>query len=517
MLSVKHLLPAAAVTFILAACAQQQIVPSSMGPEESTRTLRTTYQYIQAKYLGPPLLNVYGEAGLANLARLDPALSLRDEGATTTLLLDGNPIYSFEAPPGDRPDAWANSIRRALEAAGEASPAIAAASWDQRIDAVLAGSAEALGPLAGYVPHATVTARNEAIERNTGRIGILLAGATDPPTVTHVRLGSTAEAAGLHPGDILWQVDGAPVAGMPAVDIQYKLGGPLDTEAILEISDASGGNRRSVAVRREAFEHTEPVIRHLGSLLYVQFAQMVHTTNDPLRAALEAEIAKGADRVTGVILDLRGAYAPQPWLVRDLVQVFHGEVSVYTSAGRDSGDWYPSWDEPLLPDIPLVVLQNGATRAAAEAVSAAFGDLERAIVVGTLSHGDGKIVTNSGLLNGGFIWFPSEEIYTAADYRITGRGVIPTVCTAGEASASEILAALRDEKGITGWSQRTRHIQPTNQATRDSFRAACPPSLAIEDKDLEIATAILDDASLYDSIRAVSRRGKPTVTPPSRP
>src|SRR3546814_470720 len=157
MLSVKHLLPAAAVTFILAACAQQQIVPSSMGPEESTRTLRTTYQYILAKYLWPPLLNIYGEAGLANLVTLDPALSLRDEGATTTLLLDGSPIYSFEPPPADRPDAWANTIRRVLEAAAEASPAIAATSWDQRTDAVLAGSAEALGLLAGYVPHAVVT------------------------------------------------------------------------------------------------------------------------------------------------------------------------------------------------------------------------------------------------------------------------------------------------------------------------------------------------------------------------
>ena len=515
MRPLKPLFPAA-LALLVTACAQQ-IVPGTMGPEESTRTLRTTYQYIQAKYLWSPQLDVYGNAGLANLASLDPALSLRDDGATTTLLLDGSPIHNFEPPPADRPDAWANTIRRTVEAAAEASPAVAAASWDRRIDVVLVGSAEALGQHAGYSSHDTIAARRETLEQNKGDLAILLADETDPPTITQVQHGSTAEAAGLRAGDILWKVDGEAVAGMPTFKIAYKLGGVPDTEVTVDVSDASGEHHRSITLRREKVNLTEPVVRRLGSMLYVQFAQMIHTTNDKVREALEADLAKGEDRATGIILDLRGAYAPQPWLVRDLVQFFHGEVSVYTSAGRDNGDWYPSWDKPLLPDIPLVVLQNGATRAAAEAVSAAFGDLERAIVVGTLSQGDGKIVTNSGLLNGGFIWFPSEEIYTAADYRISGRGVIPTICTAGEASAEEILATLRAEKGITDWHQRTRHIQPTNQTTRDSFQAVCPPNLAIEDKDLEIAMAILGDASLYDSIHAVSRRGKTTVSPPGRP
>jgi len=392
-----------------------------MTSEESTRTLRTTFQYIQAKYLYTPNLSIYGEAGLRNLTSIDPEFSLHDEGTTTALLYDDKPIYTFEPPPADRPDGWANTIRRALEAAAEVSPAIAAASWDQRIDVVLAGSAEALGRHAGYSSHETITVRRAALERNKGDLAILLAKDTDPPTITQIQLGSAAEAAGLRAGDILWKVDGETVARMPAFDIEYKLSGALGTKVTVDVSDASGQNHRSVTLHREKVDLTEPVARRLGSLLYFQFSQMIHTTNDKVREALKADIAKGKDQATGIILDLRGAIAPQPWLVRDLVQFFLGETSVYTSAGRDFGDWYPDWDEPLLPDIPLVVLQNGATETAAEAVSAAFGDLGRAVVAGTVSRGNGKILTNSGLLNGGFIWFPTEEIYTAAEYPISDR------------------------------------------------------------------------------------------------
>jgi carboxyl-terminal processing protease len=421
------------------------------------------------------------------------------------------PVYTFPPPPADRPDAWANTIRRTLEAAAEASPAIAATSWDQRIDVVLAGSAEALGRHAGYRSHDTITARREALERNKGDLAILLAKETDPPTITQVQLGSVAEAAGLHAGDILWKVNGEGVARMPASDIEYKLAGTVDTQVTVDVSGPSGEDRRSVTLRLEKVDLTEPVVRRLGRLLYFQFSQMIHTTNDKVREALEADLAKGEHRATGIILDLRGAIAPHPWLVRDLVQFFLGETSVYTSAGRDFGDWYPDWDEPLLPDIPLVVLQNGATEAAAEAVSAAFGDLGRAVVVGTVSQGDGKILTNSGLLNGGFIWFPTEEIYAAAEYPISERGIMPTVCTAEVDSPASLLAKLHTGEGVQTWRERTQYVPRGSQAATDNFRALCRPRSDSPDIDIEVARAILEHPTLYASILHRGQQGAPSA------
>ncbi|MEQ9609230.1 MAG: S41 family peptidase [Kiloniellaceae bacterium] len=493
----------------LSACAQQQIVPGQMTPEDATRTLRTTFQYIQAKYLYTPLLDVYSEAGLRNLAILDPALSLHDAGTTTELLYNGKAVYTFEPPPADRPDAWANTIRRTLEAATEFSPAIAETSWDRRIDVVLAGSAESLGRHAGYSSHDKISARRKALEQNQGDLAILLSKETDPPTLTQVQLGSAAEAAGLRAGDVLWKINGEALAGMSAYDIEYKLAGAVDTQLTLDVSGPTGEDRRSVALRREKVDLTDPVVRRLGRLLYFQFSQMIHTSNDKVREALEADLAKGEDRASGIILDLRGAVAPHPWLVRDLVQFFLGEESVYTSAGRDFGDWYPDWDEPLLPDVPLVVLQNGATETAAEAVSAAFGDLGRAVVVGTVSHGNGKILTRSGLLNGGFIWFPTEEIYTAAEYPISDRGVMPIVCTAEAIATPTLPAKLHTGEGVLTWRERTQHVSRSSQAARDTFRALCPPHNTSPDIDIEVARAILEDSALYASILHHGQRGAP--------
>lgn len=487
----------------------------AMGPTEATQALRNAYEFISDNYLGEPRLDDFGKAGLRNLTELDPALSLRDDRSTVTLLLDGRPIHSFEPPPYDRPDAWANTVRRAVEAASAESPALAGEGWGQRVDTVLYGAASALDPYSFYRSFNSLVRLEEAFRDKPGAVGISFIQAHSPQKqIAQVRFGSKAEEAGLEAGNVVEEVNGEPVEELSLIQLQAQLAGPLETSVIVKARNVSRGELKTFAVAREEIDYEEPVAQRKGPLLYLQLGRITDKTTEKAREIIEADLAKGSGRATGIILDLRGTSGSQPWLARGLMEFFVSEVSVFTSEGRTptSGDWYPSWETPVLPDVPLVVLQNGATRTSAEAVAAAIEDLGRGIVIGTVTRGQGRVPRSTYLPNSGLLSVSWSDTYSWAKYRISGRGVLPVICTAGEASVDALLSSLRRGEGITAWPERTKQINPSNKTVLQAHRALCPAIFASSDRDIELAKAILADRELYDRILQIGQRGKP---PPS--
>jgi carboxyl-terminal processing protease len=98
--------------------------------------------------------------------------------------------------------------------------------------------------------------------------------------------------------------------------------------------------------------------------------------------------------LNGAVLDLRNNPGGLVSEAVELVGLFVPQGTVVVSIqGRDENrtQRYATEDEPLMPDIPLVVLVNEFSASSSEIVSGAFQDLDRAVIVGETTFGKGLV------------------------------------------------------------------------------------------------------------------------------
>jgi len=98
--------------------------------------------------------------------------------------------------------------------------------------------------------------------------------------------------------------------------------------------------------------------------------------------------------VAGLVFDLRSNGGG---LLDEAVQTANfflpkDRLVVYTR-GRDpdSEQRFHSTEEPILPDVPMVVLVNGGSASASEIVAGALQDWDRAIIMGQTTFGKGLV------------------------------------------------------------------------------------------------------------------------------
>jgi carboxyl-terminal processing protease len=206
--------------------------------------------------------------------------------------------------------------------------------------------------------------------------------------------GSPAERAGLLPKDIIEEVDGQSVQGWSLNQVVSKIRGTKGTDVTIKIvREGSAEGEMSFTITRAEI-HVPSVEAHLveveGKIFgYAALNQFGEGSVVELKTELQQFKTKPVD---GIVLDLRnngGGYLDG---AIELASFFLREGTV-VSVERRSGeaDAQEVKGNPILPDMPLVVLQNEATASASEIVSGALQDHKRAVVVGQKSFGKGTV------------------------------------------------------------------------------------------------------------------------------
>ena len=157
---------------------------------------------------------------------------------------------------------------------------------------------------------------------------------------------------------------------------------------------------------------------------YIQLTTFNEKTFPKVRDALLA--LKADPRVKSLVLDLRGNGGG---LLESAVQVVGLFVPKGTEVVRTRGKGllnekiYKTTQKPVDTEIPIAVIVNGGSASAAEIVTGALQDLDRAVIVGERSFGKGLVQSTRQLPYNGLLkvtiakyYIPSGRLIQAIDY-----------------------------------------------------------------------------------------------------
>jgi carboxyl-terminal processing protease len=206
--------------------------------------------------------------------------------------------------------------------------------------------------------------------------------------------GSPAFRAGIHPGDIIVSVNGQSTDGMSSTDVASKLKGPKGTVVTFAVSREGIEKPVEFTITRDEISRksVDEAFFIRPGIAYIRILSFNETTNDELTDALNQMGDKG---IQGLILDLRGNPGG---LLNQAVEVTdhfleRNQLIVYHYGRRSPEKKYTARNGNDGKEYPIVVLINRFSASAAEIVTGALQDHDRALVMGEPSFGKGLVQT----------------------------------------------------------------------------------------------------------------------------
>lgn len=307
------------------------------------------------------------------------------------------------------------------------------------------------GMLAELDPHSQFLDPHEyeEIRINTSGTftGVGLEVQTDSGRISVVRPieGTSAERAGIEPGDTILTIDGKPVDHRNISQTILRMRGPAGSRVWLTLAREGVSGPLAFDLQRSAVEVHSVHFRVLDAgVAYVRIAQFTDTTARDLRRAITSLRRETAGGLQGLVLDLRDNPGGVLEAAVEVADCFLEQGLIVTASGRTRDATFRHEAAPgdLLAGAPLVVLVNGGSASASEIVAGALKDHRRAAIAGTRTFGKGSVQTVMPLSEGRAIKLTTSRYFTPSGVSIQGRGILPDVdLTVGEPSATLLQAA----------------------------------------------------------------------------
>ncbi len=238
--------------------------------------------------------------------------------------------------------------------------------------------------------------------------------------------GQPAEVAGLRRGDIVLQVDDTPIENMSIYEAITLIRGPAGTPVHLTVL-REGEEPFDVEIIRSRIDI--PVLESEmleNGIAYVRLLEFSSDASVRMGDALEELLDQNPN---GLILDLRGN--PGGWLNEAILTTGlflpTGEEVLIERLKDGTERIFETPDEPVAPDIPMVVLVDGGSASASEILAGALQDHARAVVIGEKTFGKGSVQLPHELSNGAELRVTIARWFTPNDRAIHGEGLEPDI------------------------------------------------------------------------------------------
>jgi carboxyl-terminal processing protease len=288
-----------------------------------------------------------------------------------------------------------------------------------------------------------------------GGLGIVVSSKEGVITIVSPLEDSPGFRAGLLPNDQILRINGNTTERMSLQNALELLRGEPGQKVNLTIFRPSTKETREYTLQREVIKVAsvkdakilDPSLAGNFKIGYVRITQFNEPTAQDLAQKVDALLSQG---MQALIMDLRfnpggllnsgvdvcGLFVPPKTMV------------VYTE-GRDASqhrEYLTDRNAKPRLNLPLAVLVNNGSASAAEIVSGALKDLNRAILVGETTFGKGSVQSVIQLPDGSALRLTTARYYTPSRQVIHERGITPNI-TASLTPDQEKAVLLRRREG----------------------------------------------------------------------
>ena len=265
---------------------------------------------------------------------------------------------------------------------------------EQLIEGAIKGYVEALGD--PYTQYLTKDEMQEFKEETSGEyvgIGVYVTNYKVDNTilVVGVMKGSPALEAGMQAGDIIEKVDGVEYTGEQLSDATKVLKGSEGTTVKVTVLRDEKEIELNVTRKKITVDHVASKMLD-NNIGYIQ----IDSFDDGVAKVSEEQLKKLKEQgAKGIIIDLRsngGGIVDEATGIAELF--LKKDDTILITEGKEKGEKETkSSKDPIIQDMPVVVLVNGGSASASEILAGALKDKYGATIVGTNTYGKGVIQT----------------------------------------------------------------------------------------------------------------------------
>ena len=316
--------------------------------------------------------------------------------------------------------------------------------------------------------------------------------------------GGPAFKAGIHPGDVIYAIDGKSTDGMTSDTVAKTLKGPKGTPVSVSMTREGQAKPLVFPLVRDEIPNPSVDLKYeiRPGVGYIHLKQFQETTAQEVIEAVD-----GFNNLHGLVFDLRDNPGG---LLSQAVEVCDHLLTKGQNIVSQRGRAYPD------QNYTIVVLVSRGTASAAEIVSGALQDHDRALIVGQTTFGKGLVQTvynlseNTGLALTTYHYYtPSGRLiqrnYTGVslyDYYYNHAGALPANNSNQEVKFTDSGRTVYGGGGITPDEKieppKANHFQETLLGKEVFFHFA-PVYLANRtvDKNFQVDDAVITEFKQY--------------------
>jgi carboxyl-terminal processing protease len=285
------------------------------------------------------------------------------------------------------------------------------------------GLLESIDPYASYLNAEQYKEYLKNFDAYRGDLGMVLAKKFGYVTVVSVVPGSPAAKVGLTTGDMLESIKGIATRDMPLAYARLLLKGQPGTTVDLSVLRRKPEPQK-LTMTREVVNY--PVVESKllpDQIGYVKIPSMSQGKIKEVAAAVAELQKQGAKKL---ILDVRYSASGEPADGIELANLFLDKgLIAYTQGQKSPRKNFDADPKKDVTTLPLIVMTNHGTAAAAELAAGALQGDKRATLVGERTYGDASVLRPISMDDGSAIILSVAKYYTSDGKSIQDNGVTP--------------------------------------------------------------------------------------------
>ena len=243
--------------------------------------------------------------------------------------------------------------------------------------------------------------------------------------VASVMEGYAAEKAGIKEGDYFIEVDGEDATNWTTAEVASHVKG--ETGTTVELTMLRDTEELHFTVERVKVEMKTVDFRmqdEAGKIGYIRISEFDSIT---VPQFIEAKTALEEQGMKGLILDLRSNPGGLVDSCADIASqmLLKGIIAYSETKDGKRFEWKSDGKHEIR--IPVIILVNGNTASAAEILTGAMKDYDKATVLGTTTYGKGIIQNTYSLGDGTAVEFTVGQYYLPNDETIHQQGIDPDI------------------------------------------------------------------------------------------